>query len=114
MPRDFRERLALILELIQMIDDRLEDIDYAAFETDRNEIDLTAFRLQVIGEQCRHLPDHLKTRHDHIPWRAMYAMRNLISHDYGAILPAPIWEVAKGDLDELAEICRDELTGDPA
>jgi|TARA_R100000501_G_scaffold15113_1_gene27422 uncharacterized protein with HEPN domain len=111
MAASARRRLETILELIELIDARLEDMDADTFAASRDEIDLTAFRLLHIGEESRNLPDELKRRHAHIDWRAMYAMRNLISHNYGAVRPIPVWEAARGDLDTLADVCRRELNG---
>lgn len=47
--------LRQVLRMIAMINLRLENLDKAAFLASRDEIDLTAFRLQVIGEAVRKL-----------------------------------------------------------
>jgi uncharacterized protein with HEPN domain len=36
-------------------------------------------------------------------------MRNVIAHDYGAILPRLLWKVIDKDLATLASICQAEL-----
>jgi uncharacterized protein with HEPN domain len=101
--------LELILELIGRIDGRLDDIDRNSFIADRDEADLTAFRLSHIGESTRKLPAEMKARHPGIPWIRMVDMRNVISHEYGAIDPARIWKTATEDLDALAAVCTAEL-----
>ena len=100
--------LAQIIELIGHIDRRLDGMSEATFVSDHDEVDLTAYRLQVIGEATRKLSDPLKSRHPHIDWSAIYAMRNIIAHDYGSIIPARVWLVATGELEPLAAICRRE------
>ncbi len=81
----------------------------AEFVADRDEVDLTAYRLAAIGEATRNLSDELRTRHPHIPWRAIYDMRNIIAHDYGAVIPERVWNVTRGALDELKCVCAVEL-----
>jgi uncharacterized protein with HEPN domain len=104
-----REQLTPILELIGRIENRLRDRDRAAFDSDIDEIDLTAFRLAHIGEAARKLSPKITERHPELPWRDMMGMRNLISHNYGGINPGPLWSTAKQELSKLAEVCRAEL-----
>ncbi len=100
--------LAQIAELISHIDRRLDGMLEASFVTDPDEVDLTAFRLQVIGEATRKLSDEVKLRHAHIDWASIYAMRNIIAHDYGSIIPARVWLVATEELSSLLAICHAE------
>ena len=75
-----------------------------------DEQDLTAYRLSVIGENANKLSDGLKARYPDIPWREMYAFRNIISHDYTAIVPRFIWAAAH-ELDAIEAMCQTELAG---
>jgi uncharacterized protein with HEPN domain len=106
-----RDRLILqqILNLIDDIDRRLDGMREEDFIADRDETDLTAFRLQVIGEATRKLSDALKMRHPAIEWTAIYGMRNIIAHDYGSIVPTRVWLVATGELEPLKSTCESEL-----
>lgn len=105
-----REHIALILEMIAHIDRRLGHLSAADFETDRDEIDLTAYRLAVIGETTQRLSAALKQRHPEILWQAIYAMRNIIVHNYAGSDPVHIWRVATTSLAALAAVCRVELS----
>ena len=98
-----------IIELIDHIQRRLENMSEKHFMSERDEVDLTAFRLSAIGEATRKLSDELKARHVQINWLGIYAMRNLIVHDYGAIDAERVWLVAQTQLEPLAAICRVEL-----
>lgn len=101
--------LQQILELIGHIDRRLQGLDRERFRADRDEIDLTAYRLAAIGEATRKLSAALKERHPDIPWDAIYGMRNIIAHDYGAVIPDRVWNVTEGQLEDLERVCRAEL-----
>ena len=103
------DELKLMLELIGHIRRRLATSTLESFEGDRDEIDLTAFRLAHIGEASKRLSPSLKSRHAEIGWRSMYDMRNALSHDYGAIIPSLIWRAVTNDLTRFEEIRHDEL-----
>ena len=104
-------RLALILELINHIERRVTDISRAQFLEDQDEIDLTAYRLSVIGENCSKLVAEIRQRHEHIDWSAMIAMRNVIAHDYAGIDAKLVWAALGEDIAALAKVCRKELGG---
>ncbi len=78
------------------------------FLADRDERDLTAYRLATIGEETRQLSDTIKNRHD-LPWLQIYGMRNVVFHDYVAVDPDLIWGVAKTRLAAIGVMCRAEL-----
>lgn len=82
-----RAHLEQIVELADLIARRLEGLTSERFGADRDEVDLTAYRLSAFGEATRKLSDQLKSRHPSIPWPAIYAMRNIIGHDYGRLIP---------------------------
>lgn len=103
------DRLEQIVELIGDIKRRSDKLDRASFESDRDESDLAAFRLGHIGEISRKISQGVRDRYPQIDWRSIYSMRNVIAHDYGAILPRLLWNVIAKDLDILAEPCRTEL-----
>ena len=107
-----QDRLELILELVDHLRRRLTDLTFGAFVDDRDERDLTAFRLSVIGENTSKLSDDLKVRHPHLPWRQMYAFRNLVSHEYRIVLPERVWAAATS-LGPVREMCVTELAAYP-
>ncbi|KRB86115.1 hypothetical protein ASE00_05080 [Sphingomonas sp. Root710] len=101
--------LEQILDLIAAIKRRTIGLDRGQFEIDRDETDLVAFRLAHIGEASHKLSVELQERHPDIDWRSIYGMRNVIAHDYGAILPRLLWKVVTTDLDILQSACRQEF-----
>jgi uncharacterized protein with HEPN domain len=98
--------------LIDHLGRRLEGVSRAQFLADRDEIDLTAYRLSIIGENCRKLEAEIRERNRHIDWIGMFAMRNVIAHDYSGIDAKLVWETLAGDLAALAGVCRVELGED--
>ena len=56
--------------------------------------DALTYRLAMIGETCKKLPEDLKERHPHLPWREMSTFRNFASHDYFGIDAHLVWQAA--------------------
>jgi len=54
--------------------------------------------LEIVSEAVRHLPDEWKQSNDHIPWRAIAAIGNVIRHGYDGIDVSRLWMVATDDL----------------
>lgn len=102
------ERLELILRLVDGIDRRLSCLSLDDFRASEDEIDLTSYRLATIGEESNKLSQSLKGRHD-LPWKAIYGLRNVVTHNYMGIDPERIWIAATERLDALATACRTEL-----
>jgi uncharacterized protein with HEPN domain len=48
----------------------------------------------MIGETSKKLPDDLKARHGHLPWREMATFRNFASHDYFGVDARLVWQAA--------------------
>jgi uncharacterized protein with HEPN domain len=103
------DHLRLIIRMIADIDRRLQGLDFGGFAADIDELDLTAFRLGVIGETTKKLTSSIKDRHPELVWSAIYGMRNIIFHDYYAVDPKLVWSTAVNSLKALAAVCEQEL-----
>ncbi len=56
--------------------------------------DALTYRLAMIGETSRKLPENIKARHAHLPWREMATFRNFASHDYFGVDANLVWQAA--------------------
>jgi uncharacterized protein with HEPN domain len=56
--------------------------------------DALTYRLAMIGETSKKLPDELKGRHPRLPWREMATFRNFASHDYFGVDAGLVWQAA--------------------
>lgn len=67
----------------------------------------TCMCLQVIGETLKKTdnikPNWLKTKYSEVPWTNIFALRNIISHEYAAIDPEEILNIVKNDLPDLKD-----------
>jgi uncharacterized protein with HEPN domain len=101
--------LDLIIEIVGHIKRRLGGLTLDQFANDKDEVDLTAFRISAIGETTRKLTEELKARHPELAWRSIYGMRNAIAHGYERMDPTQIWNAAVNSLDALVAVCEIEL-----
>jgi uncharacterized protein with HEPN domain len=101
--------LDLIIRMIGHLHRRLSRLSANSFATDIDEVDLTAFRFAVIGEATTRLSGAVKERHANIPWSLIYGLRNIIVHDYDAVVPDRLWAVYANDLGALEAVCKTEL-----
>ena len=82
----------------------MQDVDLE--ELNRNEIllDSMLFRMIQLSENAKKLSDEYKSARDHIPWNALYGLRNRIVHDYGNVDLNVVYETLKNDIPELLEM----------
>lgn len=112
-----KDRLQQIKESITIVEERCKNIhtpEDFLMNADRMTIfDSCVMRLQAIGEQVGKLlkePNTPLAAYPHIPWRAIYDMRNFISHEYANIDENIVFTTIKEDLPVLAPIIGEMLT----
>lgn len=72
-----------------------------SFAKDKNLIDATAMRLQIIGESIKKLPDNFKKKEEGINWEYLEGLRNIISHAYFRISSELLFDVVKTEIPKL-------------
>jgi len=113
MPRDWRLRLADILEAIANIEEFTSDVNESGFVNDLRTVHATLHNLEIIGEAVSKLPEGVVEAHPEVPWADIKGMRNIIAHEYfSANLPI-IWETVVRRLPELREQMRNILDQEP-
>lgn len=93
--------LSDIIEYTKLIEDNISGINKEQFIKDRNLIDATVRRLEVIGEAVKNIPDEFRNKHPSIPWSKIAGFRDIIIHAYFKIDLDLTWEVIKKDLPKL-------------
>lgn len=67
--------------------------------------------LEIIGEATKRIPDSIRDRYAHVPWRAVAGMRDKLAHDYIGVNWEVVWQTARDDAPALermiAEILND-------
>jgi uncharacterized protein with HEPN domain len=49
--------------------------------------------VEVLGEAVKRLPDELRNRHPHVPWKKIAGTRDYIAHGYDSVDYDVIWGV---------------------
>jgi len=82
-----------------------EGMDLLKFKQSYMAVDAVVRNFEIIGEAAKNLPSEIKDKYPEIPWKKMYGLRNLISHEYFGIDYEMIWEIITSDLPQnLADI----------
>lgn len=81
-------------ETIEFIDEKRFD----QFMADRMLRRAVERNLEIIGEAAKHVSQASRDSIPDIPWRAMIALRNVISHEYGDIKYERIWSLCTEQL----------------
>ncbi|MDY6782484.1 MAG: HepT-like ribonuclease domain-containing protein [Cyanobacteriota bacterium] len=68
-----------------MTDQYLNSKTQADFERDRLLQDAIVRRLEIVGEAATRLSDEARQTLEHIPWRQIIGMRNIMIHQYDRV-----------------------------
>jgi uncharacterized protein with HEPN domain len=110
--RNWKFRIADILEALQDSLEITQGIDYEAFLHDKKTVKAALYNLAVIGEAARKLPEEVTAKYPDIPWREMGDMRNVVIHEYFGIDLKILWETIKTELPPLVNRLKDILSDD--
>lgn len=104
------QRLRHIVEYCEKIKVAAEVFNnsYDTFADDKNyqARDVCSFYILQIGELVGGLTDDFKAENNHIPWRAIKGMRNVVVHKYGEVDMETLWDALTNDLPKLKENCQ--------
>ena len=111
--RDWRLRIADMLDAAEMAISLAAGLDRAKFLDDRVLVDAAIKNVTVIGEAATHVPDDVAERWPEIPWRDIRDMRNFIVHEYFGVNPDILWGTVREDLPAVVPVLRRMLEGEP-
>lgn len=57
--------------------------------------------LEIISEASRRLPDDVRQRHAHLPWRSIRDVGNFYRHEYDNVLESYLWATVQDHLPPL-------------
>lgn len=107
MSRLLDDNLDDINELIARIEKDMAGVSKEDFVGNPEKLDATTYRLAMLGEALKKLPEEVKERNSQIPWHEVRAFRNVASHDYFGINPDFVWAGVQ-QLEPIKEMCRAE------
>lgn len=97
-PRLYLEDMQSACEKIQRY---TKDMSLDAFREDDRTYDAVIRNLEILGEAARNLPDEIKIKYDQVEWRAIIALRNIVTHAYFSVKDEIIWDVVSNKVHPL-------------
>jgi uncharacterized protein with HEPN domain len=80
------------------IEEYVENKDFNDFKKNYLIVDAVIRNFEIIGEATKNIPTEIQKKYPEIPWKKMYGLRNLITHEYFGIDYEMIWEILKNSL----------------
>jgi uncharacterized protein with HEPN domain len=96
--------LQKIKQDLEFIVSHMNNVDLEELNANELLLDSMLFRMIQISENARKLSDEYKSSNEHIPWNALYGLRNRIVHDYGNVDLNIVYDTLKNDIPELLEM----------
>lgn len=87
-----------ILLSMERIQEYIGELEFVQFKQKYIVVDAVVRNFEIIGEASKHIPGEIIRKYPEIPWKKMYGLRNIVSHEYFGIDYEMIWEIAKNDL----------------
>lgn len=103
------ELLELIIEKANLVMERNEKVssyqDFLISPEMMEKFDAACMLIQVIGENAKKIDSYTSSKlfsdYPQVYWRGIFALRNIISHEYGNVDPENIFKIIKRHLPEL-------------
>jgi uncharacterized protein with HEPN domain len=93
------EKLSFILYTIRdniiFAREFVEGLTFETFQNSRLHFYAVTRALEIISEASRRLPDELRERHSHLPWRSIRDVGNFYRHEYDNVAEAYVWETVQ-------------------
>jgi uncharacterized protein with HEPN domain len=100
-PRDWKLRIADILECITKIQAYTRGMNFDSFVADDKTIDAVVRNITIIGEAANHVPAQIAEAYPQIPWKVMRDLRNVVVHAYFGVKKQILWDTIQTNLPPL-------------
>jgi len=90
-----------VLEAIKVIEKFVEGMDFESFKEDDKTSSAVIRKFEIIGEATKNIPQSIKEKYPHIPWKEMAGFRDKLIHFYFGIKYDIVWDTIKLRLPEL-------------
>jgi uncharacterized protein with HEPN domain len=101
MKRDLNVFLSDILEYSELIENSTNNISKEDFVNNKDIIDATIRRLEVIGEAVKNIPNSFRDKHPDVPWNRIAGFRDIIIHAYFRVNLDMTWDIIKINIPQL-------------
>jgi uncharacterized protein with HEPN domain len=85
-------------------------LTYEGFTASRLRFYAATRALELISEASRRLPDEVRERHSHLPWRDIRDAGNFYRHRYDNVAESFVWDTVHDDLPALLSVVIAEIS----
>jgi uncharacterized protein with HEPN domain len=107
--RDTTLFLKDILMAINSIEAFVEGMSYGDFLTDDRTSSAVIRKLEIIGEATKHIPEEIRQKYPHIPWKEMAGMRDKLIHFYHGVEYQLVWQTVQLRLPQVKQAVQNAL-----
>jgi len=90
-----------INKAIDSINDFIEGMNFEQFKSDDKTSSAVIRKFEIIGEATKNLPNNIKNKYPHIPWKDIAGMRDKLIHAYSEVDLKLVWKTIQKRLPEL-------------
>ena len=101
MTRQYTLFIQDILDAIKDIEEFIGDMDFNTFLDDDKTKSAVVWKINVIGEATKNIPQTIREKYKDVPWKYMARIRDKIAHFYFGVDYEIVWEVLKTRLPEI-------------
>lgn len=99
--RQLAEFLQDILDTITDIEIFTENVEFEAFQANREKVLAIVKSIEILGEAVKKVPDDIRNQYPDIPWKSIAGMRDVLVHEYWGIDVNVIWATVQEGLPPL-------------
>ncbi len=99
--REYRFYLKDILAAMESIQAFVEDMNLEAFRVDDKTASAVIRKFEIMGEATKQIPNEIRQKFPHVPWKEMAGMRDRLIHSYFEVDHRLIWTTIKERIPQL-------------
>jgi uncharacterized protein with HEPN domain len=103
MSTSIRAYLHHVLNETQYLIGQSQGLSKEAFLRDETRQRAFVRSLEIIGEAAKQIPNAIRQKYDHIPWRAISGMRDRLIHAYFGVDYEIVWDAVINKVPELQQ-----------
>jgi uncharacterized protein with HEPN domain len=104
--RQWEDYIEDIADAIESIEEFIIDMEYEEFLRDKKTNFAVVRSLEIIGEATKNIPDSVRDRYPHVPWKDMAGTRDKMIHHYFGVDLKVVWKTITEDIPSLKPLIR--------